>query len=62
MIGWYTKKEALIEETGNRIKLILKEIHQAAFEDKDFEGMGARVAVHSVLLKEKEAIENLTQR
>lgn len=42
------EKAVLMEEVGNRIRMILKEIHKATSEEKDFEGMGARVAVHSV--------------
>ena len=54
------EKEALLQETGSRIRTILREIHQAAFEEKEFSSTGAMIAVHTVLLKEKEAIQDLS--
>ncbi|MEJ2757604.1 MAG: hypothetical protein P8046_03890 [Anaerolineales bacterium] len=53
------EKEALQAEVGDRIKSILREIHRAALDRKDFEHTGAMISVHTVLLKEKEAIDSL---
>jgi len=54
------EKEALRAEVGNRIRIILRDIHRAAFDKKDFEDMNSMIAVHAVLLKEKETIEDLS--
>jgi len=54
------EKEALRAEVGNRIRMILREIHRAALDKKDFANTNAMIAVHTVLLKEKEAIEDLS--
>ena len=54
------EKEALTAEVGNRIRTILRDIHRATFDEKNFESTNSMIAVHSVLLKEKEAIEDLS--
>ena len=54
------EKEALRAEVGGRIRTILRDIHRAAFDKKDFENTNSMIAVHSVLLKEKETIEDLS--
>jgi len=54
------EKETLRAEVGNRIRMILRDIHQAAFNEKDFANTNAMIAVHTVLLKEKDTIESLS--
>lgn len=54
------EKEALQAEVGGRIRTILRDIHRAAFDKKDFENTNSMIAVHTVLLKEKDMIEDLS--
>jgi len=54
------EKEALRAEVGDRIRTILRDIHRAAFDDRKLEDTNSMIAVHSVLLKEKETIEDLS--
>ncbi len=54
------EKEALKAEVGNRIRMILRDIHRAAINEKDFANTNAMIAVHTVLLKEKQAIDDLS--
>ena len=54
------EKEALQAEVGNRIRMILRQIHQAAFDEKNYANTGSMISVHAVLLKEKEAINDLS--
>ena len=54
------EKEALMAEVGGRIRTILRDIHRAAFDKKDFDNTNSMIAVHSILLKEKDVIEDLS--
>jgi hypothetical protein len=54
------EKEALIREANDRIRTILNDINQAAFEKKELAGISGLISVRSVLLDEKKRIEELS--